>query len=118
MVLFMLALVLLVLLLLSPLIASVVLFARKHVKAATIVLGIYVALTGVFLIHAQFNRRSTSGHILRWLKGEYGIYQQVNDLAEDVKKSVDASELQRWAVAVLQEAQPTNSWAEIPRENV
>ena len=115
---FILLLLFLVLLLASPFIVGIILLARKHVKAGRIVIGIYATLIVLFLVHAQFDKRSTSGHILRWFKGEYGDKQDANDLAEDAKKSVDPMELQRWAMTILAEPQQTNSDFEIPRDKV
>ena len=115
---FLFILLFLVLLLVSPLIVGIVLLARKSVKAGRIILGIYGMLIVLFLVHAQFDKRSTSGHILRWFKGEGGIKQNVNDLAEDAKKSADPVELQHWAMTILAEPQPTNSDSEIPGDKV
>jgi hypothetical protein len=98
---FLFILLFLVLLLVSPLIVGIVLLARKRVKAGRIILGIYGMLIVLFLVHVQFDKRSTSGHILRWFKGEGGIKQNVNDLAEDAKKSADPVELQHWAMTIL-----------------
>ena len=105
-------------LLLPPLIVGMVLLARKHVRAGVAVLVIYGVLVGSFVIHAQFEKRSTSGHIFRWLKGEGGIRQNMNDLAEDAKKVVNPSELQQWAVIILHETQQTNTEFEIPADKV
>jgi hypothetical protein len=41
------------------------------------------------------------------------MHQDVNDLAEDAKRSVNPSELQNLAVAILEEAQKTNSFPKI-----
>jgi hypothetical protein len=68
-------------LLLPPLVVGIVLLARKHVKAGVAILVIYGVLFGSFIIHAEMERRSTSGHVLRWLKGEYGNQQSANDFA-------------------------------------
>jgi hypothetical protein len=113
MLLFIFLILFLALLLASPLVIGVILLARKHVKTGRIILGIYTTLIVLFLVHAQFDRRSTSGHILRWFKGEGGIKQNANDLAEDAEKSVDPVELQRWAITILAELQQTNSDFEI-----
>jgi hypothetical protein len=99
--------------LVSPLIAGAILVARKHKRSGYAILIIYGGLISLFIIEAQCEKRSTPGHILRWLKGEDGIHQDVNDLAEDVKRLVDPSELQNWAVAILEEAQKTNSFPKI-----
>ena len=115
---FLFILLFLALLLASPLVVGIFFLARKHVKTGRIILGIYATLISSFLVHAQFDKRSTSGHILRWFKGEYGNKQNANDLAEDAKKSVDPVELQRWAMTILQEPQQTNSDFEIPRDKV
>ena len=101
------------LLLVSPFIVGIILLARKRKKTGSAVLIIYGALICFFFIEAQCEKRSTPGHILRWLKGEDGMHQDVNDLAEDVKRSVNPSELQNWAVAILEEAQKTNSFPKI-----
>jgi hypothetical protein len=103
----------LLLLLVSPFIVGIILLARKHKRTGHAVLIIYGGLISFFIIVAQCEKRSTPGHILRWLKGEDGIHQDVNDLAEDVKSSVNPSELQNWAVAILEEAQKTNSFPKI-----
>ena len=105
-------------LVLSPLIVGIVLLAIKYVKAGVAILVIYGVLFGSFVIHAELERRSTSGHILRWLKGEYGDHQHVNDLAEDSKKVINPSELQQWAVNILKETQQTNASFEIPANKV
>jgi hypothetical protein len=105
-------------LVLSPLIVGIVLLAIKYVKAGVAILVIYGVLFGSFVIHAELERRSTSGHILRWLKGEYGDHQHVNDLAEDSKKAINPSELQQWAVNILKETQQTNASFEIPANKV
>jgi len=107
-----------VILLLPPLIVGIVLLARKHVKAGAAVLVIYAVLFGSFVIHAELNRRSASGHILRWLIGEAGNQQRANDLAEDAKKVVNPSELQQWAVSILNETQKTNTEIQIPEDKV
>ena len=111
-------LVVLVFLLVSPLLIGLVLLARKHAKAGRIILGVYTLLIALFVIHAQLEKRSTSGHIFRWLKGEGGIRQDMNDLAEDAKKVVNPSELQTWAVNILRETPQTNTEFEIPAEKV
>jgi hypothetical protein len=118
MLLFISVLLVLVLLLVSPLIVGMVLLARKHARAGRIILGVYTMLIALFLIHAQFEKRSTSGHIFRWLKGEDGSHQRMNDLAEDAKKTVASAELQRWAMTVMQETQPTNTPPEIMADKV
>jgi hypothetical protein len=118
MLLFISVLLVLVVLLVSPLIVGMVLLARKHARVGCIILGVYTMLIAFFLIHAQFEKRSTSGHILRRLKGEGGIRQDMNDLAEDAKKVVNPLELQQWAVTILHETQQTNTEFQIPADKV
>ncbi len=105
-------------LLLPPLIVGIVLLALKHVRTGVAVLVIYGALFGIFVIHAEIERRSTSGHILRWLKGEYGNQQTADDFAEDAKKVVNPSELQEWAVTILHETRQTNTEIQIPTDKI
>lgn len=105
--------------LLSPfLIAGIVLLTRKYVRVCVAVLAIYGVLFGSFIIHAQLEKRSTSGHIFRWLKGEYGVLQNFNDFAEDARKVVNPVELQKWAIVTLNETQQTNDVIEIPADKV
>lgn len=114
---FLVIIVFLILSLLSPLIVGIILLCTKYVKTGGIIIGISVLLLATFVIHAQLNKRSTSGHILRHFEGEDGAHQDVHDLAEDTKKSVDPIQLQNWAVNVLQGPSPTNSdYDEIPVE--
>ena len=103
--------------LLSPFIAGIALLARKHAKTGAAILVIYGVLVGSFVIHAELERRSTSGHILRWLKGEYGDQQSANDFAEDAKKAVNPSELQQSALIILYEYRHADS-GEIPADKV
>jgi hypothetical protein len=116
--LFLLIFLVIILLLASPLIIGLVLIVRNRAKAGSIVLGVYAAFVGAFLVYAQFERRSTSGHIFRWIKGENGAHQHVNDLAEDVKEVVDPSELQHWAVSILQETPQATSQPSISKDKV
>lgn len=118
MLLFISVLLVLVALLVSPLIVGMVLLAGKHARAGRIILGVYTTLVALFLIHAQLEKRSASGHVLRWLKGEGGIRQDMNDLAVDAKKVVNPSELQQWAVIMLHETQQTNTEFQIPADKV
>jgi hypothetical protein len=69
------------LLLILPLIVGAILLARKHKRTGYTVLIIYGALICFFFIEAQCEKRSTPGHILRWLKGEDGMHQNVNELS-------------------------------------
>ncbi len=107
-----------ILLLASPMVIGTVLLRRNHKKAGGIILGAYIVLISAFVIYGLLERRSTPGRIVRWFEGEGGMKQNANDLAEDAKKSVNPSELQQWAVAVLQAPQLTNSDFEFPRDKV
>jgi hypothetical protein len=87
------------------------------------VFAVYLAVIGSFLlgffVYGNLERRSTVGHIVRGFEGEDGDKQNVNDLAEDAKKVVNPSELQQWAMTVLQEAEITNyPDGELPRDKV
>jgi hypothetical protein len=107
----------LLLVLVSPLVLGGILCARKQVKAGSLILILYLPLICAVFIFGRSEKRSVTGHILRWYEGEDGSHQDVDDLAEDAKKTVDPSALQSWAVAVLQKA-GTNSYVDIPREEV
>ena len=107
-----------ILVLASPMIIGTVLLRRNHTGAGGIVLGAYLALISALLIYGLVERRSTPGHILRWFEGESGLKQNANDLAEDAKKAVNPSELQQWAVTILQQPRQTNSDFEFPRDKV
>jgi hypothetical protein len=111
---------LLLLVLVSPFIVGVILLCKKeNAKAGGIVLGLYVVLIGSFVIYGNLERRSAVGHIVRWFEGEPGDKQHANDLAEDAKKVVNPTELQQWAMAVLQETETTNyPDGEYPRDEV
>ena len=105
--------------LLSPLlIAGIGLLARKYLRTCVAVVVIYGALFGSFVIHAQLERRSTSGHIFRWLKGEFGNLQNFNDFVEDAKKVINPTELQKWAVITLNATRQTNDDIEISADEV
>jgi hypothetical protein len=111
------------LLLASPFIVGAILLLQKHSKAGLIVFGVYLASIGSFLIcffiYGNLERRSTVGHIVRRLEGEYGGQQNANDLAEDAKKVVNPGELQQWAMTILQETETTNyPDGEFPRDKV
>jgi len=106
------------LLLVSLLVVSGVLFARKRFWVGSVVLAIFPALMGFFLIEAQLDRRSTPGHELRRFRGEDGIHQDMHDLAEDTKKTVDSAELQRWATAIMQATHQTNDPPKIMPDQV
>jgi hypothetical protein len=104
--------------LISPLIAGAILLFKKHPKAGGIILGLYLALIGSFVIYGHLERRSPVGHIVRWFEGEDGAHQDVNDLAEDAKKVVNPAELQQWAVNVLQAETTNYPSGEFPRGSV
>jgi hypothetical protein len=106
------------LLLIASPIVSVVLFARRKSKAGGIALAVFAGLFCLLFVEAQLQNRSTPGHVFRWLKGENRIHQNMNDLAEDAKKTVDAAELQRWAMKIMQETPPTNTPPEITADKV
>jgi hypothetical protein len=108
----------LILLLASPLIVGVVFLCQKHTTTGATIVGVYLLLIISFLIYGHLERRSTVGHIARWLGGEGELKQNANDLAEDAKKTINPSELQLWAVTILHEPQPTNSDFEYPRNKV
>ena len=99
-------------------IAGAILLFKKHPKAGGIILGLYLALIGSFVIYGNSERRTTTGHIVRWFEGEDGAHQDVNDLAEDAKKVVNPAELQRWAMNVLQAETTNYPSGEFPRGSV
>jgi len=106
------------LLLAPPLFIGMGLLVKKRSLAGCVVTGVSVMLIGAFLFDAETDKRSGPGRCVRWLNGEYGNLQGVNDLAEDAMKSVDPLELQKWAVSVLQESQPTNAFGGIPNDKI
>ncbi|HTV41427.1 MAG TPA: hypothetical protein VMF08_12670 [Candidatus Sulfotelmatobacter sp.] len=119
MILFLIIVLILLLFLVSPMIAGAILLFKKHPRTGWTVLAAYLALIGSFVIYGNIERRSTVGHIVRWLEGEDGAHQDANDLAEDAKKVVNPSELQKWAMAVLQETETTNyPDGQFPRDKV
>ena len=77
---------LLVLLALPFVVGSILLLWKKHPKAGWIILGVYVALIGTFVIYGNLERRSTVGHIVRWCEGEDGAHQDANDLLKTPKR--------------------------------
>lgn len=118
-ILFLIIILLLPLLLASPLIVGAILLWKKHAQAGWTVLAAYLALIGSLVIYGNIERRSTVGHIVRWCEGEDGAHQDANDLAEDTKKVVDASQLQQWAMTLLQGAETTNyPDGQFPRDKV
>jgi hypothetical protein len=105
-------------LLASPMIIGIVLLRRNRRRAGSIILGAYLVLVSTFVIYGLAEKRSTPGHIVRWLKGEGLNLQHATDFAEDARKVVNPSELQQWAVTILRETQQTNSDIEIPTDKV
>jgi hypothetical protein len=102
----------------TALIVSVVLFARRKFKAGGLAFGVFAGLVGLLFIEAQLDSRSTPGHELRRFRGEDGIHQDMHDLAEDSKKTVDSAELQQWAMAIMQATQQTNDPPKIMPDKV
>ena len=76
-------------------------------------------LLGLIPFVARLDRRSTPGRFVRFLQGEDLFKQYMNDLAEDTKKAVDPSELQRWAVTVLRDTPESESVTTgVPEEKI
>ena len=66
--------------------------------SATAILTVSV---GGFMWRALANRRSVPGHIVRFLRGEGGMEQDLNDMAEDIRKMPTLAQLQPWGVETL-----------------
>lgn len=60
-----------------------------------------VAMGGVFIWHAHVEKRGVPGRIVRWVKGESGAHQVVNDLAEDIRRQPSLAQLQSWSVETM-----------------
>ena len=50
------------------------------------VAALFLASVSSFFWRAHADRRSTPGHIVRFFRGEGGLTQELNDLAEDIRK--------------------------------
>jgi hypothetical protein len=83
--------------------------ALKRCQKRRIFLGIYTALLVLLLADAVFDGRSIPGNVLRWIKGEQGMNQIADDYFDDTRKTIDPVEIQRWAVAMLQQYPQTDS---------
>ena len=101
-----------------PLVIGMILLRRKHTVAGVLVIGIWTVLVTSFVIYGGQHRRSDSGRALRWLKGEHGSEQHVDDLAEDARKAIDPAELQQWATSALQAYQLNNGNYTIPTNTI
>jgi hypothetical protein len=78
---------------------------RTTTKRIAIVLisvaAIAAAAVGGFLRRAHADRRSLPGHIVRYLQGENGAAQLLNDIAEDIHSIPSLSQLQSWSLETL-----------------
>jgi len=68
-----------------------------------------ILLASIILTFAHLRNRSIPGRVVQWFRGESGSEQYLDDLVEDTKKAVDPTELQQWAVRVLQETSQSES---------
>ena len=75
--------------------------SRKVTIVLILVAAIVVAGVGAFLWRAHVNRRSVPGHIIRFIRGESGAEQELNDLAEDIRNTPSLSQLQPWGIETL-----------------
>ena len=66
-----------------------------------IVITASVAAMVLVAVLAPGFKRSIPGRIVRWLQGETGAQQTVNDLAEDIRDIPELGRLQTWSVETL-----------------
>lgn len=74
---------------------------KRIVIALLSVAAIAAAAIGGFLWRAHTDRRSVPGHIVRYIRGESGAAQQLNDMAEDIRSVPSLSQLQTWSLETL-----------------
>jgi hypothetical protein len=78
---------------------------RATTKRITILLisvaAIAAAAIGGFIWRAHTDRRSMPGHIVRYIRGESGAAQRLNDIAEDIRSVPSLSQLQSWSLETL-----------------
>jgi hypothetical protein len=75
--------------------------SKKSMIALLIVAAILTAALGSFIWRAHADRRSVPGHIVRYLRGESGADQDLNDLSEDICNIPSLDQLQPWGVETL-----------------
>jgi hypothetical protein len=85
----------------APVLVGIILLARKRTKVGAVVLSIYAILVVSFLLHAQISRRSISGHLVRWCMGAGLSKQEVDDQADELRRSSSLQQIQNWAVDTM-----------------
>lgn len=77
---------------------------NKHFTLLGITLGI-IAATGVLTIAligvGTTQKRSTTGRMVRTLKGESYQMQMANDLADDIRSKPEMAQLQSWCLSAM-----------------
>jgi hypothetical protein len=74
---------------------------KRIIIALILVAAIVTAAVGGFLWRAHADRRSVPGHIVRFIRGEGGAEQELNDIAEDIRSVPSLSQLQSWSLETL-----------------
>ena len=74
---------------------------RRIVIALLSVAAIITVAVGGFIWRAYADRRSVPGHIVRFIRGESGVKQELNDIAEDIRTLPPLSQLQSWSLETL-----------------
>jgi hypothetical protein len=89
---------------------------NKIIIVLLTVTAIFTVTVGGFMWRALANRRSVPGHIVRFLRGESGLEQDLNDIAEDIRNTPALAQLQPWGVETLrlfrEEKLQTNGYAQ------
>jgi hypothetical protein len=78
---------------------------KKIIIVLLLVAAILTAAVGEFIRRAHAEHRSIPGHIVRWLKGEGGMEQDLNDMADDIRNTPSLSQLQSWSMETLRRFQ-------------
>jgi len=80
--------------------------SRKKTVVAFLSVATVVVLSGImFMWRAELYPRSVPGHMLRWLKGEKGAQQEINDMAQDIRNIPSLAVLPSWGRETLKRFQ-------------
>jgi hypothetical protein len=75
--------------------------AKRFAVVLLLVMAVFAVTVVGFLWRALADRRSVPGHIVRFFRGENGVTQDLNDMAEDIRNMPALAQLQPWAVETL-----------------
>ena len=78
---------------------------KKIIIVLLLVAAILAAAVGRFIRRTHADHRSIPGHIVRWFRGEGGLTQTMNDLADDIRVKPELAQLQPWGVETLRRFQ-------------